>query len=502
MAFDGKNNATRANDLARTLIEKYTPNWSITGKFREILNGLFPVTKYRVLNVILGFFKSSIMGVVYIVFGPIQWIINQLIKRVIRIVATRRLLPTFFQTTQEALGVGASYQHTLNIFIKQKLEGFNRNVVDDNLQMAMPLRSSLTQQNQMKALVLQIFKTLELQKAMQNPISLHQYFAPNMSPEMAKQWVNELIAKGITPTATIEILKFIEYFLQEEFLSEVVWHALDNLTSLLKTPFEEVSQETKASTEASMLEEFEEAIVHVVERVVQKTLNPTQQINVETEADVQELKRVANRFIVSCQTVDQASFIVVEESWRKLVRDLTTLMNKLTKTKIEPLVKLSTTLGKDFNTATVKFNEIINEVRNLIEDKKKIEGQTRLIEEKFNQLKAELGKLTEWKASLQPVQIPLKDVTIFKILQAAGPNLESYLVDKSMQHVTALLSTTTKPYHWTGIMWKMADAYIKRPSNPEITPKVNAHPVVQVPEENRRFDPPERKREIDEVKEE
>jgi len=53
---------------------------------------------------------------------------------------------------------------------------------------------------------------------------------------MAKQWIDDLMAAGVSPTAAVELLKFIDIS-PKSFCRKFVWYALDSLAFLLPNAF-------------------------------------------------------------------------------------------------------------------------------------------------------------------------------------------------------------------------------------------------------------------------
>jgi len=124
--------------------------------------------------------KKSILGIVYLVIGPAQWVVNRLVKKVVHTFGDRQLLPAFFETTQNALEWERLTSMRSIYLLRKKLETLNSSLAE-----ALPginaAESSLNQQSQMKNLVLN-FKQSIFKKPMNDPVSLHEYFNTSSLP--------------------------------------------------------------------------------------------------------------------------------------------------------------------------------------------------------------------------------------------------------------------------------------------------------------------------------
>lgn len=297
--------------------------------------------------------------------------INFIAKTIIRYVVTESLLPTLFETTKNALGVGASYQFLINKFIKEKLERLNLGLRAGGPQLPVPLASSPAQQTQVAHLVEQVLKTIPLQDALRDPLELNGYFSENVSPEQFRKWIDGLVAAGISPVVAIEILKYSESFLQQEVLSEFAWYALDNFSYLLQTSFKEIEEEDKAAIEEARNRELKKIIKYLIEEVVQTTLNPHQKINRDTALEINMLKKATADFVELSAAADINRFHEVDESWKKLNRMVTNLMDKFSTMKVPALVELGASMGDSFRRVTDESNALIAELRGLLDQEKK-----------------------------------------------------------------------------------------------------------------------------------
>ncbi|HSX12239.1 MAG TPA: hypothetical protein VLF61_01985 [Rhabdochlamydiaceae bacterium] len=408
--LNGKINAARVDELARILIERYIPVFSLSAPFEKILNVVFPNTNYRIIDAVFGAAKKGLSGVIYISTLPIDWIANRLIKKIVQIILRKWTLPALYEMTQNALEIGTTFQHLINEFIKEKLEEFNREFSVNKRHASVSVSHSISHHNLMQGLINQVFKTIQLHQVMNSSVSLHRYLNGKISPEAVKYFASDLIAQGISPTASTELLKFIQYFLQEKILAEFVWYALDNLTLLMQKSSQEISQEANNLVEATLLDAFKMTVAYAVEESVHHALDPSKAINNEIADAIVELRKASNKFIEECQNTSAENFKKAEESWLGLTRTVTQLSFKFSEKKIKPLLFFSNTLAKSFEEATRELSTTINEIRKRATQKNKFERALVILKSKRRDFDQQGLTIEQIEVGIRMLDSAIKDI--------------------------------------------------------------------------------------------
>ncbi len=409
--------------LAGMLMEKYIPTFSCIPRARDFFdNKVLPTTRFKGINKLFSIIKSVLIGCAYVpevLLKLFSFAWNGTLKTILKWV----ILPKVFKSTQTVLDVHSQHRHMVNKFILQKLEQFNPQNAPSAPHLK-PLISSEHQQKQLADIVEEILATIHFQRAMKSPRTHNQFINDESS---FKNTIHQETVSAVAPLASIEILKVVEGFLQDNLLPGFIWDTLDRLTTGLTTSAQKISDGEMKGTETLMMENLKKVGEDAVQHAVQAVLNPSQTFQNEVKADLEDLFQISQDFIKSCGETTEKTILNLDRLWIKLSSKVTHLIRNFRGRNDTSLIKFITDIGTMFETATKPFRQKFEEIKTLHARTVEMEKKKTFLQEKSTFLNQD---------SLTTPQI----LSALKILESQKANLSPAF----QKELETFLSSTTQ----------------------------------------------------------
>ncbi|MGR3973538.1 MAG: hypothetical protein QRY72_03080 [Candidatus Rhabdochlamydia sp.] len=385
ISINGKSSQKILEELANYLSSRYIAHLPWTLRAKESISCALPQIPNQLINALSFCLKIIFTCIIYCTIRPLEWIIDILCTRIIEHIVKNYILPTLLpqSTSSSQIPSKSPFRHQINLILWQKFATFNNRDRSNDLPhpiSSQPILSSL-RYHQIKETIDYIFKAIALEHAMNDPWKIHQTLNNQISLNSVPAHLHQTLMTAVSPAASLEMIKVLETVLQQDFLSHLIWSALESGLTLLKQPPTHTSKEEMEFAEMARVNELQVTVAKAVEEAIQMALNPADKINLEIKKERSLLHQEIinfNHLAASCTLNDSQEII---QKWTKISHHISHL--KFCDKEILQVIQFTATLRQQFLDKTNELHAAVQQMQTLLNQNRACNVLAQFLDDQF-----------------------------------------------------------------------------------------------------------------------
>lgn len=341
----------------------YSPelNWAQSAKSECRERRKAAKTKNSFFLVGWWYLREQLFNLAGIVTLPFQWVIQKITGYFAGLLI-KNAIPSLYEKTTSAIGMGGFYVHPLNDFLARKLGEINRELDKKNGEAVAEAATSVQIPQKMRTNIEKainaVLKTLLQQRQADDIASFRKDETPVPDIPLAGMLM------FAPPAITVQIIPFIKKFTHQDFLEDFLLTALKNANQ----QFVEAPQQTQEDPERSQKQETEVEVQlkdlgkKTIKQAIDEAFHPQKRIQKEINAFFISFYKGVYRFIKKQENgsyipnLDFENFAPFKKKWddflevrKRLEQHINENTDESTRTKISNILTQFDAASKQFS---------------------------------------------------------------------------------------------------------------------------------------------------------
>ncbi|WP_404665173.1 hypothetical protein [Rhabdochlamydiaceae symbiont of Dictyostelium giganteum] len=389
IAINGKSPQKLLSELSEYLSSRYIPHLPWTKKVKEATYCPIDPVQNIVINIFLSCLNLISTSLIYTVIRPVELIMDILCKKLIEQIVKNHVLPSMLPhpATSSQNPSHSPFRHQINLILWQNFASLNnrdKSNLDEEFAPSQPILSSL-RYNQIKEVIDHILKAIALEHSMNDPQKIDQTLHHKISLTSLPANLHQTLMEYISPAASVEVIKILENIIQQDFLSKLLWSALENGLTILKRPPVTISKEEMEFAEMARVDELRVTVEKAVEEAIQMALNPAEKINREIRREIQILYHEISSFTMLAThcTIEKSQELV--KKWTKISHHVAHM--KFCEKELLQIIIFEKELREQFLDQTNELNKAIQNIQSLYNQSDSYTKIAHFLEDQYRVLK-------------------------------------------------------------------------------------------------------------------